>query len=165
MLVLGLHSKDRTSTKDKANIRNPKVNRGCPLLTANCTSADCVQISFGPPIQYIALRVYHIGGFNAMYDNDIISSLSFHWVLWLDTGISRSSLRWFSGYNVFKLKAFPDSKVHRANMGPTWVLSSPGGPHAGPMNLAIRVGIQIKTRFTPRTCLALDIVIYIAVSL
>ena len=34
---------------------------------------------------------------------------------------------------------FPDSKVNVANMGPTWVLSSPGGPHAGPMNLAIRV--------------------------
>ena len=23
----------------------------------------------------------------------------------------------------------PDSKVHRDNMGPTWVLSAPGGPH------------------------------------
>ena len=23
----------------------------------------------------------------------------------------------------------PDSKVHGANMGPTWVLSAPGGPH------------------------------------
>ena len=32
----------------------------------------------------------------------------------------------------------PDSKVHWANMGPTWVLSAPGGPHVGPMNLAIR---------------------------
>ena len=31
----------------------------------------------------------------------------------------------------------PDSKVHGANMGPTWVLWSPGGPHVGPMNLAI----------------------------
>ena len=31
----------------------------------------------------------------------------------------------------------PDSKVHRANMGPTWVLSSPGGTHVGPRNLAI----------------------------
>ena len=34
---------------------------------------------------------------------------------------------------------FTDSKVHGANMGPTWVLSAPDGPHAGPMNLAIRV--------------------------
>ena len=51
MLVLGLHSKDRKSTRDKANISNPKVNRGCPPLTANRTSADCVQISLGPTIQ------------------------------------------------------------------------------------------------------------------
>ena len=32
----------------------------------------------------------------------------------------------------------PDSKVHGANMGPTWVLSAPDGPHVGPKNLAIR---------------------------
>ena len=34
--------------------------------------------------------------------------------------------------------AIPDSKVHGANMGPTWVLLAPGGTHVGPMNLAIR---------------------------
>ena len=32
----------------------------------------------------------------------------------------------------------PDSKVHGANMGPTWVLSAPDGPHDGLMNLAIK---------------------------
>ena len=32
----------------------------------------------------------------------------------------------------------PDNKVHGANMGPTWVLSAPDGPHVGQMNLAIR---------------------------
>ena len=32
----------------------------------------------------------------------------------------------------------PDSKIHGAKMGPTWVLSTPDGPHVGPMNLAIR---------------------------
>ena len=31
-----------------------------------------------------------------------------------------------------------DSKVHGANMGPTWVLSAPDGPHVGHMNFAIR---------------------------
>ena len=36
--------------------------------------------------------------------------------------------------------ANPDSKVHGANMGPTWVLSAPDGTHVGPMNLAIRLG-------------------------
>ena len=35
-------------------------------------------------------------------------------------------------------KAIPDSKVHGANMGTTWVLSAPDGPHVCPMNLAIR---------------------------
>ena len=34
--------------------------------------------------------------------------------------------------------SIPDSKVHGANMGPTRVLSVPGGSHIGPMNLAIR---------------------------
>ena len=43
-----------------------------------------------------------------------------------------------------KFKTYPDSKVHGANMGPTWVLSAPDGPHDGPMNLAIRVQIQCR---------------------
>ena len=34
----------------------------------------------------------------------------------------------------------PDSKVHGANMGPTWILSAPDGPHVGPMSLAIKGG-------------------------
>ena len=34
---------------------------------------------------------------------------------------------------------YPDSKRHGANIGPTWVLSAPDGPHVGPMNLVIRV--------------------------
>ena len=34
---------------------------------------------------------------------------------------------------------FPDSKVHGANMGPTWVLSAPDGPHVVPVNLIFRV--------------------------
>ena len=32
----------------------------------------------------------------------------------------------------------PDSKVHAADMGPTWILSAPDGTHVGPMNMAIR---------------------------
>ena len=35
--------------------------------------------------------------------------------------------------------AYPDSKVHGANMGPTRDLSAPDEPHVGPMNLAIKV--------------------------
>ena len=36
---------------------------------------------------------------------------------------------------------YPDSKVHGANMGPTWILSAPDGPQVGLMNLAIWVGM------------------------
>ena len=34
---------------------------------------------------------------------------------------------------------FPDSKVHGANMGPTWGRQDPGGPHVGLMNFALWV--------------------------
>ena len=54
-------------------------------------------------------------------------------ILWSCSGpkVDGIQLKW-NGYS-------PDSKVHEANMGPTWVLSAPDGPHVGPMNLAIRV--------------------------
>ena len=41
----------------------------------------------------------------------------------------------------------PDSKVHGASMGPTWVLSAPDGPHVGPMNLAIRADNPCLTHY------------------
>ena len=33
--------------------------------------------------------------------------------------------------------SIPNSKVHGTNMGPTWVLSAPDGPHVGPVNFDI----------------------------
>ena len=66
MLLLGSHSKGRKSTRDKANLGNPEVSRGCPPLTANRTSAECGENPLGPSVQYIPLGVYLIGGFNAM---------------------------------------------------------------------------------------------------
>ena len=42
-----------------------------------------------------------------------------------------------SSYILLGMLLVPDSKVNGANMGPTWVLSAPDGPHVGPMNLAI----------------------------
>ena len=36
----------------------------------------------------------------------------------------------------------PDSKIHRANMGPIWGRQDPGGPHVGPMNFAIWASIR-----------------------
>ena len=34
-----------------------------------------------------------------------------------------------------RTKRYPDSKVHGANMGPTWGRQDPGGPHVGPRTL------------------------------
>ena len=45
------------------------------------------------------------------------------------------------GRGSLSINRYPDGKVHGANMGPTWVLLAPDGPHVGPMNLAIRVDI------------------------
>ena len=66
MLVLGPCHKDRKYPRGEANIGNPKVNRGCPSLTANCTLADCMEITLGPSIQHIPLAVYHTWGFNVV---------------------------------------------------------------------------------------------------
>ena len=43
------------------------------------------------------------------------------------------------GAVVRRLCAYPDRKVHGANMGPIWGRQDPGGPHVGPMNFVIWV--------------------------
>ena len=45
-------------------------------------------------------------------------------------------------FNLPLVSFFPDSKVHGANMGPTWVLSAPDEPHVGPTNFGISVHLQ-----------------------
>ena len=54
---------------------------------------------------------------------------------------------------VVGLVVYPDSKVHVAHMGPTWVLLAPGGSHVGPMNLAIRVGFVYLANFSKEALL------------
>ena len=66
VLVLQPGGKDRKYPRDKVNIGNPKLNRGCASLTANRTLADCMEITLGPSIQHIPLGVYRTEGFNAM---------------------------------------------------------------------------------------------------
>ena len=55
--------------------------------------------------------------------------LPFNWVYWEPVSTIQSGL----GCNCL------DNKVHGANMGPIWGRQDPGGPHVGPMNLAIWV--------------------------
>ena len=42
-------------------------------------------------------------------------------------------LEFGNGYFFHRPLNCPDSKFHGVNMGPTWVLSAPDGPHVGPM--------------------------------
>ena len=46
-----------------------------------------------------------------------------------------------------------ESKVHGANMGPTWVMSTPDGHRIGPMNLAIRVSLNLELFIFGAQCL------------
>ena len=58
---------------------------------------------------------------------------------WSNTGISSSSVYLLYIRTRSFCHVHPDNKVHGANMGPAWVLPAPDGPHACPMNFAIRV--------------------------
>ena len=70
-----------------------------------------------------------------------------HWGSHLQ--LNRSSSAQAQSGNAWEIRVGdPDSKVHGANMRPTWVLSAPDGPHVGPMNLAIRVVTGYKTAST-----------------
>ena len=47
------------------------------------------------------------------------------------------------------LEYSPESKVHGTNVGPTWVLSAPDGPHFGPMNLGYQCLVSVLDGFKP----------------
>ena len=44
---------------------------------------------------------------------------------------------WIKSIGCNARQNIPDSKVYGINMGPTWILSAPGGPYIDPMNIAI----------------------------
>ena len=41
------------------------------------------------------------------------------------------------------LVCYTESKIHEANMGPIWGRHDPGGPHVGPVNLAVWVSTVV----------------------
>ena len=47
----------------------------------------------------------------------------------------------------------PDSNIHGANMGPTWVLSAQSGPHVSPINLVIRVDMALWLAAMPSSAI------------
>ena len=54
----------------------------------------------------------------------------------------------------------PDSKIHLANMEPTWVLAAPGGPYVGPIDLAIRDCSQTSKQLPDTKEMFIDITMY-----
>ena len=70
-----------------------------------------------------------------MFEVGYMDSHLFIWLVFIDCQLLQE-------YPV----AYPDNKVHGANMGPTWVLLALDGRHVGPMNLATRV--QLTDRNT-----------------
>ena len=68
------------------------------------------------------------------------------WLIILKSGKLKTTRQGISQVLWLKiLVKLPDSKVHGANMGPTWVLSAPDGPHGRPMNLAITTVQELLT--------------------
>ena len=62
-------------------------------------------------------------------------------IVW-NPSIWKNKTRLFGIVNIFFTHYLPDSKVHGPNMGPTWVLWAPDGPHVGPWTLLSGLVIQ-----------------------
>ena len=84
-----------------------------------------------------------------------VSPLLMHWRYYSLALIHRyfpnsAMMEWL----VLRQSNYPDSKVHVANVGPTWVLSGPDGPHVGPMNLAIMLVSLFRVSVTLVVCMS-----------
>ena len=101
----------------------PIINFGTKLLIQSQTLM--VQL-----LKFGMYKLYH-------------ATLDWAWVYfsmlrWMLICVTKRDPCEFSAILVRWKLSYPDSKFHGANMGPTWVLSAPDGPHVDPMNLAIR---------------------------
>ena len=95
-----------------------------PTLVAQQTTSTIMQSNPGVPANYIDCYAIQRWWPSKLY-----------WLLYNPTLVAWSPMH----------SHYPGSKVHGANMGPTWVLSAPDGPHVCPMDLAIRVGLCKET--------------------
>ena len=83
-----------------------------------------------------------------------LSSTVFSFLQVWDETLEAISNKWLNKYHLY-LFIYPASKVRGANMGPTWILSAPGRPHVGPVDLVIRVSIRfcLTSPIAKRCCL------------
>ena len=67
-----------------------------------------------------------------------------NWMSWMSCG---KWLPFCLGLNLMRHTiTCPDSKIHGANVGPTWGRQDPGGPHVGHTNLVIWVWYHYRER-------------------
>ena len=76
----------------------------------------------------------HQGISHLMHDRDLICHTHW-WALRYQFGSSLEKMDHVAMLSILPMQR--ESKVHRANMGPTWGRQDPGGPHVGHLNLAI----------------------------
>ena len=79
--------------------------------------------------------------------NCVMSHQEYYILIVTMPSTNRDSLWLLTTMRINAIRTIPDSKVQGVNMGPTWVLSAPDGPHVGPMNLAIRDCLYIIVHY------------------
>ena len=84
--------------------------------------------------------------FSLKYRLNLILRRPLLWIVFAVSGmIGKSAVHPETYYCMHNI---PDSKVHGTNIGLTWVLSAPDGPHVGPMKLAVRDTIYYILYYT-----------------
>ena len=106
------------------------INSSCRLITKKLSGLSIAGLCAGKPAV--------TGGFSQTKANNAESVHSCHVVIMPQNMHVKQTLYHYLTENHNANFAIPDSKVHGAYMGPTWGWQDPGGPHVGPMNLAIR---------------------------
>ena len=83
--------------------------------------------------------------FHRHWSNHMITTVSVQlsWIIWINRAVPCQNK---TQQSTNCMHDYPESKVHGPNMGPIWGRQDPGGPHVGPMNLAIWVYLYILYR-------------------
>ena len=92
----------------------------------------CYQNGIGVPPWTKLSKLYLRQMYRMRWVNCPYRIFKLSWKIFLKT--------WYGQYTCFGMYAWSmtDSKVYGGNIGPTWNLSAPDGPHVGSMNLAIK---------------------------
>ena len=124
--------KIKTLGYDKKNSRIFNNNTICRLIT---TVLEIYQKSF-TLLEYTIFS--HLWATGVLYLDRYQTNLSNNMRLNTNFGSNEAPIIWDNDWNYY-----PDSKVHGANMGLIWGQQDPGGPHVGPINIAIWVILPI----------------------